>query len=219
MRKLAIWLTIIGLAAAALYGAYWWYDLRWRPKTITEHQDQIAELLSEAGWVSPGAKGPVLYMVSFRTCPDCIRFKNEEFPRLHKAGVDTRLIEIARRDRNGMPKSTPAERATVAELWLNRSWALSEQWDKTPVDAWTAQGIAPADGDTARTAVVEAGRELVDKLQPLLKDNGIDFAYPLLIWWNEKGEMRGCACEKRETYRFVREELGASKDKGVGTRD
>ena len=41
-----------------------------------------------------------------------------------------------------------------------------------------------------------------------LKDNGIKFAYPTLIWWNAKGEMRGCACERRETYRFVRKELG-----------
>ena len=57
-------------------------------------------------------------------------------------------------------------------------------------------------------AVVEAGRSTVDRLKPLLKANGINFAYPLLVWWNDKGEMRGCACEKRETYRFVRKELG-----------
>ena len=48
-----------------------------------------------------------------------------------------------------------------------------------------------------------------DRLAPLLKDNGIRFAYPTLIWWNARGEMRGCACEKRQTYRFVRNELGA----------
>ena len=114
------------------------------------------------GWVSPGLKGPKLYMVSFRTCPDCVRFKSEEYPGLHKANVDTRLIEIARADRNGVPKSTPAERATVAELWVNRSWALSEKWDATPVEAWTAKGIAPADGDVARSAVIEAGRKTVE---------------------------------------------------------
>jgi len=208
-RKAALWLLLILIVAGAAYWALWNYDLRWRPHTITKHQAEIAKVLEQAGWVSPGNKGPKLYMVGYRSCEDCVRFKAEEFPKLHAAGVDTRVIEIARRDKNGIAKSTPAERATVAELWLSRNWALAERWDQTPIDAWTAAGVPPADGDMARTAVVEASRNLVDQLVPLLKDNGINFAYPTLIWWNAKGEMRGCACEKRQTYRFVRKELGS----------
>jgi hypothetical protein len=204
----AIALLVLAVIAAGAYG-YWNMELRWRPKTITKNQAEIAKILETAGWVSPGLKGPKLYMVSFRTCPDCVRFKHEEYPGLHKAGVDTRLIEIARADRNGVPKSTPAERATVAEMWVNRSWALSEKWDATPVEAWTAAGIAPADGDVARTAVIEAGRKTVEDLRPLLKANGVSFAYPLLVWWTPDGKMKACACEKRETYRFVRKDLGA----------
>lgn len=210
MKRFQLWAIVI--LAAALVGAggfaWWSYDLRWRPKTITKHQAEIARILETSGWVSPGKTGPKLYMISFRTCPDCVRFKAEEFPLLHKAGVDTRVIEIARRDRNGVSKSTAAERATVAELWLNRSWPLMERWEATPAEAWTAPGIAPADGDMARSAVVEAGRKMVDDLQPLLRANGIHFAYPTLIWWTKDGKMRGCACERRETYRFVRRELG-----------
>ena len=103
------------------------------------------------------------------------------------------MIEIARRDVNGVSKSTPAERATVAELWLGRSWPLMERWEDTPAEAWTAEGIPPADGDMARTAVVEAGRKLVDDLQPLLKANGVKFAYPTLVWWTKDGKMRACA--------------------------
>jgi hypothetical protein len=210
MKRFGRWLVAIVVIVAVGAGAwaYWNYDLRWRPKTITKNQAEIAKILQTAGWVSPGPKGPKLYMVSFRTCPDCIRFKHEEYPGLHKAGVDTRLIEIARADRNGVPKSTPAERATVAELWVNRSWALSEKWDATPVEAWTAKGIAPADGDVARTAVIQAGRKTVEDLRPLLKANGVNFAYPLLVWWTPDGKMKACACEKRETYRFVRKDLG-----------
>jgi hypothetical protein len=210
MKRLGLWLVAVIVIAAVGAGAwaYWNYDLRWRPKTITRNQAQIARILETAGWVSPGLKGPKLYMVSFRTCPDCVRFKHEEYPGLHKAGVDTRLIEIARADRNGVAKSTPAERATVAELWLNRSWALSERWDAAPVDAWTAPGLKPADGDVARTAVIEAGRKTVEDLRPLLKANGVNFAYPLLVWWTKDGQMKACACERRETYRFVRKDLG-----------
>jgi hypothetical protein len=118
------------------------------------------------------------------------------------------VIEIARRDVNGLAKSTPVERATVAQLWLTRDWKLMEAWDSVPVEAWKAPGIPPADGDLARMAVVEGGRSLVDALRPLLKDNGVELRYPTLVWWNAKGEMRACACERRETYRFVRKELG-----------
>ena len=210
MKRFQLW-AIVGLAVA-LVGvggwAYWNYELRWQPKTITKHQEEITKILETSGWVSPGKTGPKLYMVSFRTCPDCVRFKAEEFPLLHAANVDTRVIEIARADHNGVSKSTPAERSTVAEIWLNRSWPLMERWEDTPAEAWTAEGIPPADGDMARTAVVEAGRKLVDDLQPLLKANGVKFAYPTLVWWTKDGKMRACACARRETYRFVRKELG-----------
>jgi hypothetical protein len=193
---------------------YWNTDLRLRPKTITKHQDEIVRILDSGGWVSPGLTGPKLYMVGFRSCPDCVRFETEEFPGLHMAGVDTRVIMIARADKNGVAKSTPAERSTVAELGFNRSWALLQAWNAVPVDAWTAPGIAPADGDAARMAVVESRRKLVEDLRPLLKDNGIDFAYPTLIWWTKDGQMRGCACEDRDTYRFVRSDLGAAAPHG-----
>ncbi|OZA58251.1 MAG: hypothetical protein B7X78_09005, partial [Sphingomonadales bacterium 39-62-4] len=184
-------------------------ELRWRPKTVTKHQAEIAKILQESGWVSPGLTGPKLYMVSYRDCPECVRFKAEAFPALHKAGVDTRVIEIARADENGAPKSTPVERATVAELWVNRSWALAQRWNATPVAAWTAPGVKPADGDIARTAVIEAGRANVEKLAPLLKDNGVGSGWPLMVWWTKDGQMRACACEAPQTNRIVRKDLGA----------
>ncbi len=201
-------LLVVIAVAAALYG-FWRVDLRWRPHTITKHQAEITKILEQSGWVSPGLGGPKLYMIGFRSCPDCIRFKETEWPGLHAASVDTRLIEVARADKDGISHSTPAERSTVAELWVNRSWALAQRWEDVPVDAWKAEGIIPADTDVARSAVVEAGRKMVTDLRPLLKDNGINFAYPTLIWWTKDGKMRGCACEKAETYRFVRSELGA----------
>ncbi|MFN3521180.1 MAG: hypothetical protein ACK4YQ_02945 [Phenylobacterium sp.] len=210
MKSFRLW----GMAAlfVALVGgtlwAVWNFDLRWRPHTIAKDEAKVARLLEQAGWVSPGLTGPKLYMVSFRSCPDCLRFKQEQFPDLHAAGVDTRVIEIARRDVNGVAKSTPTERSTVAELWVNRSWRLAQDWDETPIEAWEASGIPPADGDAARSAVVEAGRDLVDELSPLMKKNGVAFAYPLLVWWTQDGKMRACACERRETYKHVRKELG-----------
>jgi hypothetical protein len=212
MKKFRLWLVGI-LALVIVVGGVWaWWnlDVRCRPHTITKDQAQIAKILEGSGWVSPRSPGPRLYMISYRSCPDCIRFEAQEFPKLQAAGVDTRVIMIARADVNGLPQSTAPERATVAELWLGRSWKLYQLWSAvSPPEAWTAPGVAPADGDMARTAVVDAGRKMVDDLRPLLKHNGIRLAYPTLVWWTKDGAMRGCACESASSYHYVEKDLGA----------
>src|SRR4051794_31778165 len=111
MKAFRLWASVV-LIVAILGGGYWalWnYDLRWRPKTITKNQAEIAKILEQSGWVSPGNKGAKLYMVSYRTCSDCVRFEKQEFPKLHKVGVDTRVIVIARADKNGVENSTAPE--------------------------------------------------------------------------------------------------------------
>lgn len=207
-KLIAVAVLVVLLAGVSGYG--WWnFDLRWRPKEITRNQAEITTILEQSGWVSPGIEGPKLYMISFHGCASCDQFKAEVWPQLHAAGVDTRLIQVARSDQDGAPQSTAVERTTVAELWVNRSWALSERWDQMPDGVWNAEGITPADTDVARTAVVEAGRKMVADLTPLLRANGIRFAYPLLIWQDNDGVMRGCACQDERTYRFVVRDLTA----------
>lgn len=210
MGKVKLWAAVVLIAVVAAAGtwALWNFELRWRPKTITRHQPEISAILQSAGWVSPNLPGKKLYMISYGSCAACLRFKTDQFPAFHKAKVDTRVIEVARHDENGAAKSTPIERATVAQLWITRDWKLMQRWQAAPAGTWKAQGLALADGDMARMSVIEAGRATVDKLTPLLKDNGVRFDYPLLVWWNDKGEMRACACVQPQTYRFVRRELG-----------
>lgn len=203
-KTLLIVLVAVAVMAAAGYG-WWRTDLRYRPRTLDKHEAQIAALLEGAGWVSPGVSDTkVIYLVGFRSCPDCIRFETEEFPGLQAAGVDTRVILFPRRS-----ISTPEERAGVAELWANRSWATWERWMAAPPAAWTADGIR-SDLMPDRAALVERSRKLVEDMEPLLADNGIRMAFPTLVWRDRKGRLRGCACEKAATYRFVRRELGAT---------
>lgn len=208
MRRFILGLVLVVLVALTGLIGWWALDLRWRPKTVDKHQDEIAKILETSGWVSPGLGPNKLYMISFRSCPDCLRFEKEAFPELHKAKVDTRVILMARRDENAVERSTAVERATVAQLWINRSWPLFEAWHSVAHEAWPGTGIPAADGDMARTAVVEAGRKMVDDLRPLLKDNGVDFYYPLLVWWTKDGEMHACACEKPQAFKRVLKELG-----------
>ena len=209
MRKVLAWLVLVGVAVAAgaIVFTVWDLDLRWRPHTITRRQAEIAQALDQSGWVSPHLTGPKLYVIAYRGCADCARLQAQLFPKLQAASVDTRVIMIARADLNGLAQSTPAERATAAELWTNRSWKLFQQWSAAPAETWAAPGVPAADGDAARTAVVYAGRQLVVALTPWLKDNGVTFAYPTLIWWTKDGRMRACACTSAPTYRFVEAEL------------
>jgi hypothetical protein len=212
MKTLIAVLVLLAVLAVALALIWWKLEGRWRPKTITRHQAEIAALLESAGWVSNHVAGAKVYVIGFRSCPDWSRYYSEEVPKLQRAGAETRLILVARRDENGQSRSTPQERSTVAELWANRSLAVLQNWQAQPAERWTAPGILPADGDAARSAIVEQSRELADRLQPLLKDNGLDrdrMRYPTVVWWTGDGKMKACACEAQQTYLFVRRDLGA----------
>ena len=210
MKRLRISLVLV-LAGLVIIGGLWvWWELGAgsRPATITKNQSEIVKVLDGTGWVSPHLTGPKLYMVAWRDCADCNAFQAREFGRLKAAGVDTRVIMVARPDKNGLAQSTPAERTTVAELWVNRDFGLYERWMAAASAAWTAPGLAAADGDVARTAVIDAGRKSVDDLAPLLKANGIGAGYPTLIWWDKAGLMRGCACGPA-SFDAIARELGA----------
>ncbi len=215
MRYWKLWLSLIVVAALSAGAGWLYWDnfQRYRPHTITVNQLEITRTLESSGWVSAlrgqpsSPQAPRLYMISFRDCPDCQRFEREVMPRLMQAGVDVRIIMVARGDSDGIAHSTPAERATVAELWTNRNWQLWQRWHESNSQAWTAQGIPPADGDISRTAVIEAGRQMVHDLTPMLGRNSINFAYPLLVWTTRTGELHGCACESQKTYRYLFSEL------------
>ena len=211
MRRALVFIVLVAIAAVVSAGVYlaWDLDWRWRPHTITQRQDTIARALDQSGWISPHLTGPKLYLIVYRACAACDAFKKSAFDKLQAADVDTRVIAIARPDMNGQPQSTPAERATVAELWTNRSWKLYQQWSLAPPGAWTAPGIPAADGDTARSAVIEVGRQLAASLTSDLAANGVRFDYPTLIWWTKDGRMRACACVDAHSYGFVLKELGA----------
>jgi hypothetical protein len=208
IRNLFLLVVIVALAGGGFY-EWWNLDLRWRPHEITKDQAEIGKILEGSGWVSPHLNGPKLYMIAYRANPASQRFIATDFPALHDAKVDTRVIMVARPDENGAPKSTAPERSTVAELWVNRSWALFQKWMAASPDDWTAAGIPPADGDVARSAVVEVGPDAIDKLTPLLKDNGVGFDYPLLVWWTKDGKMEACACTDEHQDRYVLKDLGA----------
>lgn len=159
--------------------------------TLSTNADEIAGIYENAPWVHRGLDGPVLYAITFRTCTSCLAFKEAELAGLEEAGVDVRWIVYARRDREDRQRSTPAERAVQAELWLNRDWDLFKDWYAVDPDTYYATSELPpsADDDPARAAAVEEARALVDGLADLYEEAGTDLYIPALLW-QQDGEWR-----------------------------
>ncbi|GLK49132.1 hypothetical protein GCM10017620_21050 [Brevundimonas intermedia] len=213
MRRLLIWsalAALIGLILAGVgYWAYWNFYSRFQPVTISRDQAQIQQLLDEASWVSGGGGGEPLYIIAYRDSASAQRYEREEVAKLRAAGVEARVILFARADREGLPQSTAAERATIAELWLTRDWSLYQRWTATPASAWTAAGIPAADGNLARSAVVEASRQFETRLGALLKDAGVQITYPLILWRDREGFLKACGCADSRAWVFIRDDLNA----------
>ncbi len=213
MRRFLIWsalAVVIGLAiAGGGYWAYWNFYARFQPVTITRHQAEIQRLLDEASWLSGGGGGEPLYIIGYRDSASTQRYEREEAEKLRAGGVEARVIVFARPDREGQTQSTPAERATVAELWLSRDWSLYQRWTATPSRNWTAAGIPAADGNLARSAVVDASRQFVVKLTDLLQDAGAPIGYPLVVWRDRDGFLKACACADARSWAFIRDDFDA----------
>ncbi len=218
MRRFLVILSLavagVVVVAGAVVYLLWDLDWRWRPHTLTRHQAEIAQALAQSGWVSPHLTGPKVYVILYDGCEPCQTGLPKVVPKLQAADVDTRMIVIARPDKNGQALSTPQDRALTAELWTNRSWKLFQQSFTAVSGAAPSANaqlhpppLAPADGDAARTAVIEVGRQLVATLTGELKDNGVAFDYPTLVWWTKDGRMRACACTDARNYRLVEKEL------------
>jgi hypothetical protein len=221
MRRFLIWsalAVVIGLAiAGGGYWAYWNFYARFQPVTVTRNQAEVQRLLDEASWLSGGGGGEALYVIGYRDSASFQRYQREEGDRLRAGGVEMRVIVFARPDREGAPQSTPTERSTIAELWLSRDWSLYERWLATPSRSWTAAGIPVADGNLARSAVVEASRQFTNRLNDLLRDAGAPTGYPLVIWRDREGFLKACACSDDRSWVFVRDDVGAPDDLSAPT--
>ncbi|MFT4090309.1 MAG: hypothetical protein QM645_06225 [Asticcacaulis sp.] len=212
-KKHLLWaIGIVALAALVIgggYWAYWNFVTRYNPVVITKYQKEIQTLLDSSGYVSSGNDGPVLWVVTYRNCEACKTWEDQELPKFAAVGADIRIIPFAPADVQGQSHSTASERATIAQIWLERSYTLYRYWRASPEDLWKPADIRPADGDLARTAVVAASRDFVAQLGPLLKANQVPSGYPLVIWRDAEERIKVCACTDERMYRHVRADFGA----------
>lgn len=214
MRRFLIWTllaAIVGLAlAAGGFWAYWSMYARFQPVTITRNQAEIQQLLDASPYLSAERGGVPIWIVGYRDSAATQAFVGPEADRLRAGGIEPRILLFARPDRDGVAQSTAAERATVAELWLSRDWALYERWLATSPANWTAAGLPAADGSAVRTAVVDRSRELSAELSALLKDAGVPTRWPLVLWRDPQGFLKACACSDRRAWPFIEDDLGVA---------
>ncbi|MFZ1990194.1 MAG: hypothetical protein WAW96_10530 [Alphaproteobacteria bacterium] len=180
-----------------------------QPFKIIVGASEVQTLLESSPFVHRITSGPVLYVVTFRTCPACADFKEHEWAALDAAGVDTRWIVYARRDHEGEARSTDPERAMIAELALSRSYTLFESWFKAPsADQFyqTAQLPASADASPSRIAAVEGMRQLIDNLNAVTTANGEELAIPAFFWKQTDG-WRGMVGYDEKSFAAVKAAL------------
>jgi hypothetical protein len=206
MRRWLVFIAMLAIIGGAMW-LLWWIDLRGAPHTVTKDQTALASELRSAGWVSPHNNGKIVYVLVSTECPACRRFETGPLETLQGQGVDTRIIVVAPADRNGKALSTPADRAAVAEFWIGRDWNLYKSWRTS--SPTTMAGVSPADGDAARTAVVDAARTSAAKIADLLQRNGVAFGYPMAIWWNKAGDMRASKVDNPTAARKAEHEIEA----------
>ena len=157
---------------------------------IAKGADELQSQLEAAPFVHRGLNGPSLYVITFRSCPSCAAFKDEEWGSLERAGVDIRWIVYARRDVDGHARSLAPERALVAELVLNRSYPLLDAWlSASSPEAYyqTAQLPAAAESSPERLAALEQSRALVDSLSAITSANGQELEIPSFFWRDTDG--------------------------------
>lgn len=213
--------VLAGIIAAAVVvtgGWLWWWRayershvdtkrLPAQPAIIAKQADRLEALLDGAPWVSPGGKGPVLWEVGFRHCSDCIAYERLEFTALREAGVDTRVVIYA--PWSGKYDASKAERDAIAELYRTRDWAFYVRWTAEAPAAFYARAAQPdSDGDPARAAAIEAGRQLRRDLEAVLKANGWDMETPSLFWKGEDGRWRTYLGHTPQGRAFVRHAMG-----------
>ncbi|MGN6423470.1 MAG: hypothetical protein ACTHLA_09200 [Asticcacaulis sp.] len=221
-RKAILWaMALVVIVPALIGGGYWiWWDQveKYAPVTLSNPDDvsAIQSMLDRVDYVSPNgpanASARWVYLIGYRNCAPCNAYQRSEFATLQAAGVDTRVVMFARPDDGAQKQSTPEERSTIAELWLNRSWPLYLQWFNAPEGDWKATGLPVADDDMARSGVVWASREFVSELTPVLSRNRINTSYPLVIWRDANHQLRVCACASDKAYHFLREDFGVKGD-------
>ncbi|MGZ3299182.1 MAG: hypothetical protein ACXU8O_09210, partial [Asticcacaulis sp.] len=212
-RKVILWLmalvVIVPIVVGAAYWLVWDHFFKYQPVTITHNQAEIQKLLDQVDYVSPGRTGQPLYVVTYRSCQACRAFEEQEFPKYDAVNADTRVIPFALGDSNGLPRSTVAERSTIAELWISRKWPFYQAWFASSDSNWKADGLVVADNDMARTAVVGASRSFISQLDALLAPNNVHVGYPLVIWRDPYNRLKVCSCTDPVGWGFVRGDFNA----------
>lgn len=176
---------------------------------VTQHADEIFTALGNASWIhKPGQNGPLLYVMSFRTCGPCIEFKEAELGRLLDEGVDVRFVVFPPWDEWGEEINEPGELAMVAELWKTRSWDLYLNWYVMSPETYYATQILPPPATSGeRAALVARSRKTVLLVEDALKPDGVELGFPGFFWKDRNGQPMVHVGYSQRTFGPIRDSI------------
>lgn len=206
------WLVLLLIFVSGVIAGLWswrFYSLReapppavtlvYEPETLTVDVDLLEAALELAPWVSPGNDGPVLWMIGHRSCDGCDSYIRSDFPTLHAAGVDTRVIYFAPED-----TADADERAVLGEIGARRSWRVFTSWTAAAPGTYAAREEIPVAEDPIRAAIITAGRRTRDEVNAVMRQNGFDTVYPLFFWRGDDGRWRVVSGDTTRGRRAIR---------------
>ncbi len=120
--------------------------------------------------------GKKLYLVGFRSCPDCIAYQKSEFDFLHKNQIDTRVITYVRRNRSCL-----SEKYIAADLSQNKNWTSIPY--KLHCEKFKPQHIKSIENIDH---YLEKNRKLRENLTEILAQKDWNIEVPALFWENGK---------------------------------
>lgn len=135
--------------------------------------------------LSPGLSGGALYMITFRDCPPCLVYKRAEFPALHAAGVDTRVVLFSPFTSGGAPLvADPDELRVVAALNHAPDWETYEAWMRPGAPSSEIAAALGADAPVAEAvATAREGAQAVYEMLDLIEaDIGLEPPIPVFAW-------------------------------------
>ncbi|MGI4818889.1 MAG: hypothetical protein ACRYFE_10235 [Janthinobacterium lividum] len=187
------------LLAGASIGAWWMLDGRHRPVQITGDAAAAQGAIEGAPYVALNSGVRPVTLIGPRDNAVFDQWARQEAVQLAAQGREVRVITIP----SGYGGA--AEEATVAQMWLEPSKTLFDEWMGRRAELWTAAGLTPVGRDPLRQEALARAKGFATEISDLV---GAQNRWPLVFWHDPAGALALCVCDTQQSQAKARLTLG-----------